>query len=679
MLGSGTTAITPLGVATDGQIPIGSSGADPVLAAITPGDGIDVTNAAGSITIAVDLKANGGLVIDTTELTVDLSASAITGTLAVGDGGTGASTLTDHGILLGSGTDAVTPLGAATNGQLPIGSTGADPVLATITEGEAIDITNAAGAITIACEDATTANKGVTVYSGSTKALAGTDTASAMTPADVAAANAVLARESNQGVAMTAATSGSNGIAVADDDDLDMGSGNFAPYFCGIISDVTPATNIILAQKHDATNGWILTLLTTGYLRTTINAATYDSTATLASIGVVDGANVKILSGITRETDSVAGSVQHYVNGLALGTSVAITAGAPTTVTNAVSLYVLGTSAVRTAGVANTFALFNRCPTAAEVLGLYRNGIAYADKWGSQTAVSSDTVWTGATGSTPPTGWTNAGVGGASTFSIEDLSAVANLDSTTLQFVAGGGATYRSVRKNALTVGKRYRADFAYRFNKVGARGSSYIGTATSTYSLVNTGLAGDGLVVSIEAIADSNANIDFEIGDGDTLQIANLSVYEIGATLCLLPENAQPAPGMWLDSSTNNLHAIYPAAGASLTRPKDSFVIRWVNTWAGTHEAQYLGGINQAMLPPKCCVTSIVGVIAGSTIEDIILGDGSDTDHWVAITSGLAAGTVNFTIANAFSDLTNYKLVADPDANFTGSITWTIRGYIYQ
>jgi hypothetical protein len=165
----------------------------------------------------------------------------------------------------------------------------------------------------------------------------------------------------------------------------------------------------------------------------------------------------------------------------------------------------------------------------------------------------------------------------------------------------------------------------------------------------------------------------------GTKFYIKDLKTYYAGATLCLLPENAQPAPGMWLDSSTNNLHAIYPAAGASITRPKDSFVIRWVNTWAGTHEAQYLGGINQAMLPPKCCVTSIVGVIAGSTIEDIILGDGSDTDHWVAITSGLAAGTVNFTIANAFSDLTNYKLVADPDANFTGSITWTIRGYIYQ
>lgn len=70
--------------------------------------------------------------------------------LLVSKGGTGAATLTDHGILLGSGTDAVTPLGAATHGQLPIGSTGADPVLATLTAGSGVSIANAAGSITIA-------------------------------------------------------------------------------------------------------------------------------------------------------------------------------------------------------------------------------------------------------------------------------------------------------------------------------------------------------------------------------------------------------------------------------------------------------------------------------------------------------------------------------------------------
>jgi hypothetical protein len=70
--------------------------------------------------------------------------------LIVGKGGTGAATLTDHGILLGSGTDAITPLGAATDGQLPIGSTGADPVLATLTAGDGIEITNGAGSISVA-------------------------------------------------------------------------------------------------------------------------------------------------------------------------------------------------------------------------------------------------------------------------------------------------------------------------------------------------------------------------------------------------------------------------------------------------------------------------------------------------------------------------------------------------
>jgi hypothetical protein len=71
--------------------------------------------------------------------------------LIVAKGGTGAASLTDHSILLGSGTDAITPLGVATNGQLPIGSTGADPVLAGLTgTANQITVTNGAGSITLA-------------------------------------------------------------------------------------------------------------------------------------------------------------------------------------------------------------------------------------------------------------------------------------------------------------------------------------------------------------------------------------------------------------------------------------------------------------------------------------------------------------------------------------------------
>lgn len=58
--------------------------------------------------------------------------------------------LTNHSLLVGAGTATITNLGAATNGQLPIGSTGADPVLAAITAGTNISVTNGAGSITIA-------------------------------------------------------------------------------------------------------------------------------------------------------------------------------------------------------------------------------------------------------------------------------------------------------------------------------------------------------------------------------------------------------------------------------------------------------------------------------------------------------------------------------------------------
>jgi len=67
----------------------------------------------------------------------------------VAEGGTGLSTITDGGILIGSGTGAITPTAQASNGQLIIGSTGADPVLATIIGDDGIDITNAGGSLTI--------------------------------------------------------------------------------------------------------------------------------------------------------------------------------------------------------------------------------------------------------------------------------------------------------------------------------------------------------------------------------------------------------------------------------------------------------------------------------------------------------------------------------------------------
>ena len=78
---------------------------------VTGGDGIAVTGTAGegwTPSVAVDLKANGGLVIESAKLAMDLAASSITGTLAVANGGTGVTTSTGSGDVVLSASPTLT-------------------------------------------------------------------------------------------------------------------------------------------------------------------------------------------------------------------------------------------------------------------------------------------------------------------------------------------------------------------------------------------------------------------------------------------------------------------------------------------------------------------------------------------------------------------------------------------
>ena len=184
---------------TNGQLLIGNSTGNTLTkATLTAGANITITNSAGGITIAaaagepvagdgidvsgstvsVDLKANGGLVIEATELAVDLGASSITGTLAIADGGTGATSASaarsglglaigsdiqawdaDLDTLSGMQTGGATALAALTSTEIAI----LDGATITTAELNLLDGNTSATATTLAATDRMVVNDGGTM------------------------------------------------------------------------------------------------------------------------------------------------------------------------------------------------------------------------------------------------------------------------------------------------------------------------------------------------------------------------------------------------------------------------------------------------------------------------------------------------------------------------------------
>ncbi len=217
LLGSGTGALTALGVAANGQIPIGDGSGDPQLATISgTSNQIDVTNGAASITLSLSSSYVG-------QTSITTLGTIATGTwegtdIGVAHGGTGVSTLTDGGILLGSGTGAITALGVATNGQIPIGDGSGDPQLATISgTSNQIDVTNGAGSITLALSSSYVGQTSITTLGTiGTGTWEGTDVAVAHggTGVSTLTDNAILMGNG------TSAISGANGISGHDSQPL---------------------------------------------------------------------------------------------------------------------------------------------------------------------------------------------------------------------------------------------------------------------------------------------------------------------------------------------------------------------------------------------------------------------------------------------------------------------------
>ena len=158
LLGSGTGAITALGVLSDGEVIVGDGSTDPVAESgdtLRTSIGVGSTasgtvmqiysaNTTGNVRVArnlavgyvnskvpgANLSVNGNAYISgATTIGGALSFGSLASTLGVGSGGTGATSFTNGGILFGSGSSAITASPVLTDGVMLVGDGTTDPAL----------------------------------------------------------------------------------------------------------------------------------------------------------------------------------------------------------------------------------------------------------------------------------------------------------------------------------------------------------------------------------------------------------------------------------------------------------------------------------------------------------------------------------------------------------------------
>ncbi|MCK5013762.1 MAG: hypothetical protein KAS66_08070 [Candidatus Omnitrophica bacterium] len=136
----------------------------------------------------------------------------------------------------------------------------------------------------------------------------------------------------------------------------------------------------------------------------------------------------------------------------------------------------------------NKFYALNVCPTAGEVLAMYEGGNVPFEWIGADMSdiVSNGQDWTGATGTTPPTGWTDifAGIfsiiadGGPGGVGDASLKIEVNATPTTNPHIVEGIAT---------EIGKEYHLSFWFKHG-TGTAGRVAVGSTSGSTNLYNSG-----------------------------------------------------------------------------------------------------------------------------------------------------------------------------------------------
>lgn len=158
---------------------------------------------------------------DTTGFTFDITGTtiALDGDLVVANGGTGRSSLTNHGVLVGAGTAAITQLAVGNTNTVLLGNTGADPSFGQVPNAALVN-----NSITL------NSGTGITV-TGSPIALGGAGTIALTTPVTVVNGGTERTSLTNHGVLVGAGTSPITQLAVGTTNTVLLGNTGADPSF----------------------------------------------------------------------------------------------------------------------------------------------------------------------------------------------------------------------------------------------------------------------------------------------------------------------------------------------------------------------------------------------------------------------------------------------------------------
>ena len=379
-------------------------------------------------------------------------------------------------------------------------------------------------------------------------------------------------------VDMTAAGSGSSGITVPDNSNINFVTGNFSIHWEAALPDWSIASSgaDLWFKYQNADNRVAARLQSTGEMRllARAGAVTIIDELSAASVETIlaPNQNAMLTYVCARETASTAGAVEFYINSQIFNTQT-IPAAATVSISNTGqgNISCAGTTGdARLASTTRTLRLFNRALSAADVLALRTTGaVNAADVGATQTPIYSSDFSVGADG------WT-----GTNYTVVGNIDGILGVDNVLRSTCSSTGTARRINKTVGINLGKRYSIEISVYFPVANVSADSFIitnqsGTILAT-GLLQTNVAKGAwasfyyeFIAAVEATGiriytGTTGSTSASTTLNDIMYMGVFNLKRIGCILNLEPTGIAADNLTWTDSSGNGNDGTLPASGAS-------------------------------------------------------------------------------------------------------------------